>query len=243
MPLLRVAVGVVLAALTAAIALLLLTAPVNRLQTDSSADGMLAEFYNENALPGEITDFSAVVTNPSNADAVLVSATLIPVRGFPVPQLHHLGLVPFAKSPLLAPVFSSALGSDYGWPPRGIKVRPFTGASISSHGQAAVAFGISGHRFGGDYAVAGLRIRYRLHGHLYDLNAWSAALDCISSGDGLILGQLTDQQFAACNAALVKVDGETAKMAGYASPDCATMPAVLGPCTNSQTDSPQAGSS
>lgn len=238
----RVAVGIMLAALTAAVAVLLLAAAgVNvfhspasndRLQADSAVGGVLVENNNETALPGQITDFSAVVTNPGTADAVLVSATLIPLPGYPVPQLLHLGLVATATGPLIPPAFSSALGSDYGWPPHGIKVRPFTGANIRAHAQTAIAFGISGDRFGSDYAVAGLRIHYRLQGHLYNLNAWSAALDCISSGDEGVPSNLTNQQLAACDSALVTVDSEAAKMAGDTSPDC-TFPPVPPSCRES----------
>ncbi len=206
----RIRVGVV----TAAVALVLiavggvvyhLQVSDDLLRSDSVAGGPLQDFANEDALPGQITDFSAVVVNPGQADVVFLSAAVIPLPGYPVPRLVHLGLVP------TAPVLGSTLQSDYGWPPSAVKVRPFAGASLS-HGEVAVAFGISGDRSGADYAVAGLRILYRVEGHVHYLKAWSATVDCVSGGD------LTSQQINACSSAADRVDAVTARMAGLISP-------------------------
>jgi hypothetical protein len=215
---LRIRAGIAIAAAVIVLAAVgatvyLLQGSTDRLESDSGKGEVLADYGSINALPGQSADFSAVVINPGNAQAVFVSAALIPLRGYPVPRLVHLGVVH------ATPIIGSTLVSDDGWPPNGIKVRPFIGAGLA-HGEIAVAFGVSGDTLGRDYAVAGLRIRYRVQGHVYDLQAWSAALDCVSPGDNGGPGHLTSQEFNACQNAEVNVDGRTAKMADLTSPDC-----------------------
>jgi hypothetical protein len=160
----RIRAGIAIAAAVLVLAAVgatvyLLQGGTDRLESDSGKGGLLADYGSINALPGQSADFSAVVINPGNAQAVFVSAAVIPLRGYPVPRLVHLGLVH------ATPVIGSTLVSDYGWPPNGIKVRPFIGAGLA-HGEIAVAFGVSGDTLGRDYAVAGLRIRYRVQGHV-----------------------------------------------------------------------------
>jgi hypothetical protein len=120
--------------------------------------------------PGVSADFTAFVVNPLTSRVTLISASVVPVPGNrPAGQLVHLGVS-------MGNGFAAALD---GWPLTHLDTRQLTGARIG-HGQSNIIFGITGHIPGKDYSVAGLKIRYRYHGHVYFVVAWSAAVACVA---------------------------------------------------------------
>ena len=121
--------------------------------------------------PGGSADFTAFVVNPLKSPVTLMSASVVPVTGSaPTGQLLHVGIS----------TTTGMAGAADGWPVAHLPTRSLTGARIG-HGQADIIFGISGGASGREYFAAGLRIRYRYHGQVYYVTAWSAAVACVVS--------------------------------------------------------------
>lgn len=119
--------------------------------------------------PGRPADFTAFVFNPLTSPVTLVSASVVPVPGSsPTARLVHTGIA----------TTRGFAGSDDGWPPPHVAIRPLAGGQIG-HGQSDILFGIVGDTAGRGYSVAGLKIRYRYQGQTYDVFAPSAAVACV----------------------------------------------------------------
>jgi hypothetical protein len=119
--------------------------------------------------PGHPADFTAFVFNPLTAPVTLVSASVVSVPGDrPTARLVHTGVA----------TTRGFAGSDDGWPPPHVPIRPLAGGQIG-HGQSNILFGIVGDTPGHGYSVAGLEIRYQYQGQTYEVFAPSAAVACV----------------------------------------------------------------
>lgn len=118
---------------------------------------------------------SAVVTgwiqNSGKTPVTFLAASLVPIKGFPVGRLTHIGIV----------LNHNAVEGATTWPPTGdhVPTKPLIGASITRRGQINIAFAMQGTVLGRDYEAAGLRIRYRYQGHVYSTMAWFVASACV----------------------------------------------------------------
>ena len=120
--------------------------------------------------PGQVADFPLEIVNTGSQDAVLESARLIPLPGFQVPRLVHLGI--FTQH--------SSLIQDRGWPPprsgsagKGFwSLHPFSGYVVLPWVQLQrkrlgpdpdiAEYGQVGMRVGIDYWSGGLEVFYRV---------------------------------------------------------------------------------
>jgi hypothetical protein len=144
--------------------------------------------------PGESADTTAWVV--SSAPAVtLVSASAVPVPGFPVGHLIHVAVASTLDF----------IAGGHGWPPS-VPTRPLPGATIG-RGQTDIVFGISGSRVGREYVVAGLKIVYRYDGKLYSTVAWMVGGACVVRDPQRAPGNACDKEQ---NAAITR----TQKLAG-----------------------------
>jgi len=122
-----------------------------------------------NVVPGQAEDATTYVINSSADPVTLVSASLVPVAGFPIATLKHVAVN----------TTWHIIGVGTNWPP-GTPVRAFAGAQLP-HGESAITFAISGQKAGVNYATAGLKITYRYQGQDYSVTAWSAVLACVTT--------------------------------------------------------------
>ncbi|MGO8958965.1 MAG: hypothetical protein ACLQFR_16575 [Streptosporangiaceae bacterium] len=120
-------------------------------------------------MPGQPVDATTYVINSSRDPVTLVSASVVPVSGFPTATLSHLAV----------DTTLHLIGAGRNWPPP-VPVRPFAGAKLS-HGESRITFAITGRRTGVSYATAGLKITYTYHGQVYSVTAWSAVLACVTT--------------------------------------------------------------
>lgn len=96
-----------------------------------------------------------------------MSATIVPVTGYaPTGKLAHVAISTTV----------GMVGEDAGWPITDFPDRPL---GPIGHGQHNIVFGITGNAAGYYYA-AGLEIRYRYQGKIYDVTAWSAVIACVA---------------------------------------------------------------
>lgn len=124
-------------------------------------------------LPGQPEDATTYVINSSADPVTLVSATLVPVAGFPTATLEHEAVN----------TTRHVIGVGTNWPP-GTPVRAFAGAKLP-HGESTITFAISGQKPGISYAAAGLKIAYRYQGQVYSVTAWSAVLACVTTAENV----------------------------------------------------------
>jgi hypothetical protein len=120
-------------------------------------------------LPGQPEDATAFVTNSSSDPVTLVSASIVPVKGFPVPVLRDVAV----------DTALNVIGVASNWPP-GVPIRPYARARLP-HGESRIVFAMSGDKTGANYAAAGLKIVYRFHGQTYDVIAWAAVIGCVTT--------------------------------------------------------------
>lgn len=161
-----------------------------------SAPGQSQPLINGGAipvLPDQVADFTVTVANPSKAAIQLVSAMVIPAPGYPAARLAHIGVV---TGPGVV-----VAGRDW---PDGVQVEPFAGASLSGENNN-IMIGVTGGKTNRNYAVAGLRIRYRAGGNNYEVIAWGVGVACVRNKVG--------PKYPDCNAALNNAISAVAKMA------------------------------
>jgi hypothetical protein len=133
---------------------------------------------------GQTSTFGIFLINKAADPVTLVSGSLIPVSGHPAGRLVVLR----------AGIKLGIPAGSHGFPVAGLPTRPFRGARLA-HGLNTVIFGIAGDRPGRFYMVAGIVVRYRYHGQLYAVNAWSASVLCT------VRNWRTAQENPACNRA------------------------------------------
>jgi hypothetical protein len=120
-------------------------------------------------VPGQSEDATTYVINSSADPVTLISASLMPVAGFPTATLKHVAVN----------TTRHIIGVGTNWPP-GTPVRAFEGAQLP-HGESTITFAISGQNADVNYATAGLKITYRYQGQEYNVIAWSAVLACVTT--------------------------------------------------------------
>jgi hypothetical protein len=143
-----------------------------------------------NSVSGQVVAMAMPVST-GHGTIVLESAALLPLPGYPTPQLADLGVY---RGPVQGPAATS------NWPPRNtssgnpplydgpLAVSAFTGTQIGpvqpSNGTADsyfIYFGISGQKSGVNYVTAGLRVVYRIGGTQYETNLYQMGEDCVRS--------------------------------------------------------------
>ena len=148
--------------------------------------------------PGVPADFTAFVFNPLKTPVTLLSASVVPVTGTrPTGRLVHVAIA----------TTNGMIAADSGWPPRRFPIRKLPGARIG-HGQANIIFAMIGRVPGTNYSAAGLTIRYRYHGQVYSVIAWTAAVACVTK---VINRKLS------CPFITVQVEAKVKKMASESS--------------------------
>jgi hypothetical protein len=137
--------------------------------------------------PGEVADFPVTVENTGSAPVTLLSARLIPVPGFRMPRLIHLGVLAEHEE---------LLTSAQGWPiretdhpPGGWAIRPFHGYVVLPWSvrkrrhlgaiQDMIEYGVVGSGVNVNYAAAGLRVTYRVGGSIHTQNLYDGGVDCV----------------------------------------------------------------
>jgi hypothetical protein len=122
------------------------------------------------ARPGQQEEITAAIVSHSRDPVTLLSATAVPVRGRPVGRLTHAGVYLNGRH---------AVGdASFRWPPSGIRVRPLRGARIG-YGRTGLLIGFTAPASPVGYTmIAGVRLRYRWHGAIYAVTAWSAGVAC-----------------------------------------------------------------
>lgn len=134
---------------------------------------------------GKLMDATAFVYNAAHSQVTFLSTSLIPVRGKPAGKLVHAGVY-------LNHSYDVGNASAK-WPPKGDQVRPLRGAQVG-RGQAGILFAMTGPASGHGYTMAaGLKITYRWQGHVYTVDAWSAAVSCGSRLTSARCNDLTNQ--------------------------------------------------
>jgi hypothetical protein len=152
--------------------------------------GGLAGFGNFTG-PGVPADFSGFV-GPSSVQVTLLSATLLPIPGFPVPRLVHVGVHPVQE-------FGDVGEANY-WPPRlpplypggapiTMPVAAFHGYRLTPgrHSSLLIFYSFAGSRPGVDYFAAGLRVTYRVGQTDYTGNWYAYGSSCVTTPWNLTL--------------------------------------------------------
>jgi hypothetical protein len=140
--------------------------------------------------PGVPADFSGFV-GPSSAPVTLLSATLLPLVGFPVPRLAHLGVYMITDH-------GDIPQANY-WPPRTqpphrgdppyvLPVSAFSGYRVSPgrHPLLLIFYSFVGTRPGVNYFAAGLRITYQVGQSKYTGNWYAFGDSCVASNWALV---------------------------------------------------------
>ncbi len=120
------------------------------------------------AAPGQPVDGTAFVFNSSHQPVTLVSASIVPVPGYPAGVLAHIGVG----------TTLNMVGIGTNWPPA-VPVGRFRGA-ILSYGESRIIFGFTGYRAGANYGAAGIRITYTYQGRDFSIIAWSGLMGCVT---------------------------------------------------------------
>lgn len=161
------------------LALLLLTGSA---ATGSDADppytvaGLNAE---SGGAPPGVPTFAGVPTAIRSGSVVLVSATLVPLPGFPLPHLVGVGLVPS----------KDWITGGEGWPVRDAPVgqgetaplRPIAGYVLTAGHPVAIYYAFSGDRPGQTYYAGGIELTYRRGARGYTVTLWQIGADCVVS--------------------------------------------------------------
>jgi hypothetical protein len=163
---------------------------------DNASSGGASFWGGNTTTPGQVVDFPVEVENPGAQAAVLLSATLIPVPGFPTPRLVHLAVLDEHRERVTSAV---------GWPPSDTKCsvgptgrctgkgttkvfpsRPLRGFVVLPHDRHGpgplpdmIEYGVVGSR-PGQYGTAGLALRYRIGSADYVVNLYAGGLDCVA---------------------------------------------------------------
>lgn len=134
---------------------------------------------------GVPADFSGFVGR-SSAPVTLLSATLLPIPGFPVPRLVHLGVHVIQRygdvgeanywPPRLPPMHP-------GGPPVTVPVTPFHGYRLSAgnHPLMLIFYSFEGSRPGTAYFAAGLRITYQVGPSEYTGDWYAFGESCVAA--------------------------------------------------------------
>ncbi len=139
--------------------------------------------------PGQIADFPLPVRNSGSDPVVLEGAELVPLPGYPLPRLVHLGVLT---------EHDTLVTSGRGWPVwKGLspthtyRLRPLHGYIVLPWGLRQrrhmgplpdmVEYGVLGDRVNTDYWAAGLKITYRFRGKSYTQVLYDGGSDCISN--------------------------------------------------------------
>jgi hypothetical protein len=135
--------------------------------------------------PGVPADFSGFV-GASSAPVTLLSATLLPIPGFPVPRLVHLGVYQIKKHGdiTLANYWPPQILFDIAGPPYVVPVSAFRGYRLSAgrHPLLLIFYSFVGTRPGVAYFAAGLRITYQVGQAEYSGNWYAFGDSCVAAG-------------------------------------------------------------
>src|SRR5207248_10233974 len=125
--------------------------------------------------PGGLAVVTAYLSGHVSGPVAFLSASLVPVPGFPAGSLAHVALVRNRN----------AVEGDTQWPPPpgdGVPIRPFGGALAEPHPQVNIVYAMRvGMVPGRAYVAAGLRIRYLYQGQVYTTTAWLVTVGCVVS--------------------------------------------------------------
>jgi hypothetical protein len=145
--------------------------------------------------PGQVADFPVVVENTGPAPVTLMKARLIPLPGSREPRLVHVGVLrehydlltaargwPIAKDQALDSQSAPSWAME---PLHGYVVLPWSTRKRRRLGPLPdmIEYGVLGSRADTEYAVAGLRVTYRLNGKSYTQDLYAGGEDCILKGD------------------------------------------------------------
>lgn len=147
--------------------------------------------------PGESADFTAYLVNTASGPVTPISAVAIPVPGQTVGKLVHVAVN----------VNHDYVGEGAKWPPS-VPVNPLGKATLG-RGSRGVTFAFTGDTVGRNYALAGIKIKYRYQGQVYEMTAWSIGVACV-----IPASQLGPHQMSSCPHALVdSIQQQIIKMA------------------------------
>jgi hypothetical protein len=124
--------------------------------------------------PGQPAIVTAWLTSSTTVPVTFLSASLLPVHGFPTGKLTHVALA----------TNHNAVEGETVWPlppGDGVTLRPLAGAQIRRRGVIGIVFAIRGTVVGQAYTAGGLRVRYRYQGQVYSTVAWLVAQACVVS--------------------------------------------------------------
>lgn len=125
--------------------------------------------------PGGLAVVTAYLSGHVDGPVTFLSASLVPVPGFPAGSLAHVALV----------TNHNLVEGDMQWPPPpgdGVPIRPFVGAVAEPHPQVNIVYAMRvGTVPGKAYVAAGLRIRYLYQGQVYTTMAWLVTVGCVVS--------------------------------------------------------------
>lgn len=143
-----------------------------------------------NGVSGQVVTI-AMPISAGHDTIVLESATLLPLPGYPTPQLTDLGVY---RGQMQGP------SATPDWPPRDtnpaepsrysgpLPVAPINGFKVgpTSSTQGApssyfIYFGVTGQQVGVNYVTAGLRVVYRIGGEQYETNLYQMGEVCVRS--------------------------------------------------------------
>jgi hypothetical protein len=149
-------------------------------------------FYGGNVTPpGLVADFPMEVENTDSAPVTLESATLVPLPGYPIPRLVHLGVLVEHQGLLTSavgwPVWKAHSPSST-WQLRqlpGYVVLPWKirQGDRQRFGPLPdmIEYGVLGAKSDTDYWVAGLRITYKLGANTYTQTLYDGAANCVGA--------------------------------------------------------------
>jgi hypothetical protein len=116
-----------------------------------------------------------------SGSVILVSATLLPLAGYPLPELAGVGVV----------TGSGYLVAGWDWPPRTtptpaaigspgtLPVLPLAGYVLSTGRPGAIYYAMRGSHDGGTYYAAGLRLVYRTAAGDRTVDLYQVGVDCV----------------------------------------------------------------
>ncbi|MGA2530578.1 MAG: hypothetical protein ABSG36_15655 [Acidimicrobiales bacterium] len=144
------------------------------------------------ATSGQVVDFPVMVQNNGAQPATLLSATLLPVPGFPMPSLVH---------PAVLDEHEELVTATHGWPVRpefcaGHQARcygkvlgskPLPGFLVLPHGRHGpgplpymIEYAVVGSRIG-QYGVAGIALTYEVGDTVQTVRLYEGSDDCVQA--------------------------------------------------------------
>lgn len=139
---------------------------------EAALDGRLGsgDLAGNSAYVGEAADYTAFARNTSGKPVELISASLIPLRGFPAPRLTHVAVEAGQGSAL----------ADRGWPPEGgaYDLRRLRGYIVRPRARVQILYAVVGDRVA-NYADKGIRVNVRETGASKTVDVLSGAATCV----------------------------------------------------------------